>query len=331
MKITIDNYEMFYLDFLEGNLNEIDNQLFIEFLEIHPELKLENHEFAPVAPDLICQLDFLEKALMKSIDLNNIELHNESIETLIIAQKEGLLSNQKSNEVNSYISTDSDLIRLKNEYALVHLIPNRDIIFDNKLELKKKARIIPFWTIGATVAASLLLLISISIFSGKNKNINFAETSVRLNKNMHDEDQLVRNLPSEINENNSKNLNESKVLLEENKKNLDSLSMPVLTENLDEILLSSLSTHEIEHDFEITILKYNIESNLSKTQKSIKKIEKEVLLANYVEKSISKIADKLSDITERDIDFKVFNSSSMIASGFYLKVGKFEVMRSISK
>ena len=51
----------------------------------------------------------------------------------------------------------------------------------------------------------------------------------------------------------------------------------------------------------------------------------------YVEKSISKIADKLSDITERDIDFKVFNSSSMISSGFYLKVGKFEVMRSISK
>lgn len=331
MKITIDNYEMFYLDFIEGNLNEIDNQLFIEFLEIHPELKLENHEFAPVAPDLIFQLDFLEKALMKSIDLNTIELHNESIETLIIAQKEGLLSNQKSNEVNSYISTDSDLIRLKNEYALVHLIPNRDIIFDNKLELKKKARIIPFWTIGATVAASLLLLISISIFSGKNKNINFVETSIRLNKNMHDEDQLVRNLPSEINENNSKNLNESKVLLEENKKNLDSLSMPVITENLDEILLSSLSTHEIEHDFEITILKYNIESNLFKTQKSIKKIDKEVLLANYVEKSISKIADKLSDITERDIDFKVFNSSSMISSGFYLKVGKFEVMRSISK
>ena len=138
MKITVDNYEMFYLDFLEGNLNEINNQLFIEFLEIHPEFKLENHEFAPVATDLICQLDFLEKALMKSIDLNTIELHNESIETLIIAQKEGLLSNQKSNEVNSYISTDSDLIRLKNEYALVHLIPNRDIIFDNKLELKKK-------------------------------------------------------------------------------------------------------------------------------------------------------------------------------------------------
>ena len=45
-KISIFNYEAYYLDLLEGNLSEEDTALLLDFLEQHPHLKLD-HEFMP--------------------------------------------------------------------------------------------------------------------------------------------------------------------------------------------------------------------------------------------------------------------------------------------
>ena len=40
--ITEENYESFYLDFLEGNLNQEDTNAMLAFLDEHPMFKLED-------------------------------------------------------------------------------------------------------------------------------------------------------------------------------------------------------------------------------------------------------------------------------------------------
>ncbi|MBC8005772.1 MAG: hypothetical protein H7X84_09885, partial [Verrucomicrobia bacterium] len=44
-KITRDNYEAFFLDYLEGNLEETLIDQFLDFLEKNPDLKEELHLF----------------------------------------------------------------------------------------------------------------------------------------------------------------------------------------------------------------------------------------------------------------------------------------------
>ena len=41
MKITRDNYELYFLDYIEGNLDDNLVDIFIEFLQENPDLKEE--------------------------------------------------------------------------------------------------------------------------------------------------------------------------------------------------------------------------------------------------------------------------------------------------
>ena len=48
MKITRDNYESFFIDFIEGNLPENMIDQFLDFLNQNPDLKEELHLFEEV-------------------------------------------------------------------------------------------------------------------------------------------------------------------------------------------------------------------------------------------------------------------------------------------
>lgn len=48
MKITRDNYESWFLDYLEGNLEEGMKEAFQEFLRHHPDLQEELRQFEEV-------------------------------------------------------------------------------------------------------------------------------------------------------------------------------------------------------------------------------------------------------------------------------------------
>ena len=48
MKITRDNYESFFIDYIEGNLPENMIDQFLDFLNQNPDLKEELHLFEEV-------------------------------------------------------------------------------------------------------------------------------------------------------------------------------------------------------------------------------------------------------------------------------------------
>jgi len=65
MKITINNYEEWMIDYLEGNLSNVERKQLVEFLEFHPELKaeLELFEQTKLQPDTT--IVFVNKEALK--------------------------------------------------------------------------------------------------------------------------------------------------------------------------------------------------------------------------------------------------------------------------
>jgi hypothetical protein len=137
-KISIFNYEAFYLDHLEGNLNAEDTALLLAFLEEHPELKVEDDDF-PMLEEEGLQLDAQFKSDLKQIAFNETTITTENIEKFMIAEAEGLLSNQKIKEMDQFIGDNSSLRRSRALFIATRLKPDHSIIFTDKDSSAKKS------------------------------------------------------------------------------------------------------------------------------------------------------------------------------------------------
>src|SRR5687768_17186312 len=86
--IHIDNYESFYLDYLEGTLSGEERIAFEEFLAAHPECRVDEElVILDEAPE---QLDPFQKLLLKKEDLTFVSVEN--LEYFAIGRIEEVLS-----------------------------------------------------------------------------------------------------------------------------------------------------------------------------------------------------------------------------------------------
>lgn len=134
MKITRDNYESFFLDFLEGNLQENLIDQFLDFLEQNPDLKEELHLFENVSlPEE--QIVYSEKEqLYKSI------MNEKGIsETKLIAYLEGDLENKDRKSFETYLSVHPELQKEYNLFSKTRLVPDAGIMFPDKKKLYRKS------------------------------------------------------------------------------------------------------------------------------------------------------------------------------------------------
>ena len=110
MKITRDNYEPFFLDYLEGNLDENMIDQFLDFLEKNPDLKEELHLFEHVnLPEE--HIDFSGKeSLYKSAAEEKLMLEDK-----IIVYLEGDMEQEDRKLFEIYLSGHPEL---QKEYNL---------------------------------------------------------------------------------------------------------------------------------------------------------------------------------------------------------------------
>ena len=87
-RISIFNYEAFYLDFLEGNLNEEDTALLMAFLEANPDLKMEDDSL----PTFEAEEFELDDALKNDLKQPLIDeaITNNNVEYFMISDAEGI-------------------------------------------------------------------------------------------------------------------------------------------------------------------------------------------------------------------------------------------------
>lgn len=156
MKISRENYESFFLDYIEGTLDESVMDDFIDFLQQNPDLKQELTLFKP----LTVQSENLMFHKKEELFRNRYDLENE-FNKAAIALAEGTISEKTKSEFENYLSAHPARIRDFKLFQKTKLIPDETILFAKKPSLyrKKTGKTILMWSI--RIAAVFLLAISI--------------------------------------------------------------------------------------------------------------------------------------------------------------------------
>jgi hypothetical protein len=135
MNITRDNYEAWFLDYHEGNLNESQMMELLDFLVLNPDLAEEFKSFEIISLEadtdtVFAQKDFLKKPFETSLSGEVEEKH-------LIAWYEGDLTEEEKSKVNQALARDPELRRNFELYGMSRLQPEKAIIYPSKQELKK--------------------------------------------------------------------------------------------------------------------------------------------------------------------------------------------------
>ncbi|MBL1279854.1 MAG: hypothetical protein COA33_006265 [Fluviicola sp.] len=161
-KISVFNYEAYYLDFLEGNLNGEDTALFLEFLEANPDLKMDNDVLPSYSEESII-LDSETKEKLKHHTEDEV-IVSTNIEHFLIAQAEGILSEEKTEEVDKYVAKNNGLTKEKAVFNAVYFKADTSIVFADKQSLRRRKiifapswRLMPYYAAAASVILILLV------------------------------------------------------------------------------------------------------------------------------------------------------------------------------
>ena len=157
MIITRDNYESFFLDYLEGNLEEAMIDQFLDFLEQNPDLKGELQLFENLRlPEE--QVSFSgKKQLYKSAAEEKLKSENQTV-----AYLEGDMDDEERKSFEAFLSSHPDV---EKEYKLVvktRLIPDLTVKYANKHALRRQTATAVLINWVARVAAAVVLVWGVS-------------------------------------------------------------------------------------------------------------------------------------------------------------------------
>ena len=161
MKITRSNYEEWFIDFLDGNLE--------------PSLMSELQVFLKENPDLAAELEMADSVILeanKNIRFDSkhelkkaIESHDIDFEEQAVAYHEGDLSSDEKIKFEATLAENTDKAEKTRQFGKLKLIADKSIVYPAKNQLKKRIIIVPLWMKVASVAA--LLILSYLLFQPK--------------------------------------------------------------------------------------------------------------------------------------------------------------------
>ncbi|MCB8995044.1 MAG: hypothetical protein H6538_05510 [Bacteroidales bacterium] len=161
MKIDRNNYEIFFMDYLDGNLSDREIHMLEDFLLINPDLRteLEGMENIRLAPE---SLVFNEQDLLKKPDLT-LPVNEENLEDFCIAALENDLDEASLAALYNYTSKNPEAEKTRLAYNKLHLLPDTNIIYTEKGRLKKAVFLIPKEIIypALSIAAALAFMLII--------------------------------------------------------------------------------------------------------------------------------------------------------------------------
>ncbi|HRH65135.1 MAG TPA: hypothetical protein PLU53_02440 [Bacteroidia bacterium] len=178
--LSRSNYEIYFLDFYDGNLTESQRRELMAFLDQNPDLKEEFDGFVNVFVEPDVTTTFSNKESLKKTE----SINQQNYKTWLVAYFEQDLTATQMEEVNRFLDsnpsckTDLDLIRQ------TRIVPDTRIVFKNKSSLRKGGKVISISSLmnrSMAVAATILLLfVSIYIFrQHRNSNSEVAEKNAR--------------------------------------------------------------------------------------------------------------------------------------------------------
>lgn len=166
MKIKRDNYEAFFMDYLDGNLDESVVNDFIEFLQQNPDLKEELTSFESVSlhPE---DITFNQKNKLFKERLDSEDNFNKAAIDYI----EEEISDTEKVEFQNYLDKHPEKKRDYALFSLTKLHPDESIVFRNKNKIRRRTigKTILLWS--GSVAAILILAFGIFTFIDRSSDV----------------------------------------------------------------------------------------------------------------------------------------------------------------
>lgn len=193
MNINRQNYEVWFVDFLDGNLDEQSRRELFAFLKDNPDLAKELDQFAEISLDCDnVSFNGKERLFKSEADLIGIEYPDY----LLIKRIEEGLSIKEEAQLNNLITDNVNLINRDAEFQQTRLIGEK-ILFPGKEKLLRK-QVNPLFTFvkRTVVAASLLVMIffGYKMFNRENQLTRTAMVPLDPIRNVHFEDvQIISN------------------------------------------------------------------------------------------------------------------------------------------
>lgn len=322
-RISIFNYEAFYLDYLEGNLSEKDTAMLLQFLEEHPECRMEDEDL--VLLDDEGPMTFSGKESLKQVDESG-PIGMENVEHFMIADAERLLTDEKKEELNNVVANNEDLEATRRRYNAVYYTPDESVVYGAKSDLKQRKTLVlwPYMSGAVAAAAVVVVMLMTNVMDGSIGTVDIPvaqgpemESNEQNQGGIENEDPIV--IPAnEINENTSTytaNATDIRPVKER----------PVikLKSTMDRFGHAQISPTKTSGG-DVKGRPVSIEPIVWTSPESSRTIP---AFGPDMENPIEPVTAFISEKAKTDIDFKRRKASKKKKGGFFLKIGNFEVSK----
>jgi hypothetical protein len=168
MTINRNNYELYFIDYLDGNLSDRDIFMLEDFLLLNPDLReeLEGTEKIHLTPESV---EFINKEYLKRADLS-LPVNEFNFEDFCVAENEGDLSDLQRSLLKEYIKNHQELSPTYKLFSRLRLVSDKSITFSGKEKLKKavffipREVLVPVLSVAAAIALMIILFFNNEIF-----------------------------------------------------------------------------------------------------------------------------------------------------------------------
>jgi len=168
MKINSDNYELFFINYFDGNLKPEEIEQLMSFLKQNPALEDEFHNFNTLNIDIKETICFENKNTLKK-NISDKIINTSNIDEFLIAYIENDLSPSEITRLNKFLEANPSHKKDLEIYRNAFLKPDLNITYSEKGKLKKQikpvVRKLNYFYYSIVAAAACLLLFFNIFFS----------------------------------------------------------------------------------------------------------------------------------------------------------------------
>jgi len=280
MKITRSNYETFFLDYLENNLDESMRSEVEHFVKFNPDLvnELEMFHEMILKPQEIKRN--LNKEYLKKDLLDLIPSNFNSVDDFLVAEIENDLNSEQKILLQRLLILEPDLQKELELLRKTKLLPDKNVTFNAKENLKKRKFVLlssDFGKYMIPLAAAAILIVLFLFINRQSIKQSNTELSIKKEINQNDlktndkiyenktNDKLAENRHEKRNESNRKsthlNVSSKTTINSSLKKTNESTTIPVnpvKRDTITEIGIAALEnqmTNSVNTEFNAWIIR----------------------------------------------------------------------------
>ncbi len=167
MRITRDNYEVFFIDYLDGTLDDTRIDEFLEFLQKNPDLKEELQKiklFSIPPPKKVFPLK--EKLYKEKYDLQ------DHFDNACIAILEKDFTEEEIAGFKKYLNEHPEKKKEYKQFMRTRMKADETILFPKKISLYKETPGVKLLRSAFRIAAMLILVFAVSVFLKQNNEMD---------------------------------------------------------------------------------------------------------------------------------------------------------------